>query len=62
VDVTNSSLIIEITGDEEKIESFIEVLRPWGVIEMVRTGVVAMARGIAPLYANGQAQNELAAV
>ena len=46
VDVTNASLIIEITGDEEKIEGFIEVLRPWGIIEMVRTGVVAMARGI----------------
>ena len=30
VDVTNASLIIEITGDEEKIESFIEVLRPMG--------------------------------
>ncbi len=54
VDVTSSSLIIEITGDEAKIESFIEVLRPWGIIEMVRTGVVAMARGVAPLYANGQ--------
>ena len=46
VDIANDSFIIEITGDEEKIESFIEVLRPWGVIEMVRTGVVAMARGV----------------
>jgi acetolactate synthase I/III small subunit len=53
VDVTNASIIVEITGDEEKIEGFIDVLRPWGIIEMVRTGVVAMARGTAPLYANG---------
>jgi acetolactate synthase-1/3 small subunit len=45
VDVANDSLIIEITGDEDKIESFVEVLRPYGIIEMVRTGVVAMARG-----------------
>jgi len=45
VDVTNNSLIVEITGDEEKIEGFIEVLRPWGIIEMVRTGIVSMARG-----------------
>ncbi len=45
VDVANDSLIIEITGDEEKIESFVDVLRPFGIIEMVRTGVVAMARG-----------------
>ncbi|HMN61526.1 MAG TPA: acetolactate synthase small subunit, partial [Anaerolinea sp.] len=52
VDVTNSSFIIEITGDEEKIEGFVEVLRPLGIIEMVRTGVVAMARGGSPLYVN----------
>jgi len=53
VDVTNSSFIIEITGDEEKIEGFVDVLRPLGIIEMVRTGVVAMARGTNPLYVNG---------
>lgn len=53
VDVTNQSLIIEITGDEEKIEGFVDVLRPMGIIEMVRTGIVAMARGMSPLYANG---------
>ena len=52
VDVTNTSFIIEITGDEEKIEGFIDVLRPWGIIEMVRTGIVAMERGIAALYIN----------
>jgi acetolactate synthase I/III small subunit len=49
VDVTNNSFIIEITGDEEKVEGFIDVLRPWGIIEMVRTGVVTMARGTNPL-------------
>jgi acetolactate synthase-1/3 small subunit len=48
--VTNASFIIEITGDEEKIEGFIDVLRPFGIIEMVRTGTVAMARGVNPLY------------
>ena len=48
VDVTNDSLIIEITGDEEKIDSFVDVLRPFGILEMVRTGVVAMARGANP--------------
>ncbi len=53
VDVTNNSFIIEITGDEEKIEGFIDVLRPWGIIEMVRTGIVAMARGVSPVYVNG---------
>jgi acetolactate synthase I/III small subunit len=49
VDVANESLIIEITGTEDKIDSFIEVLRPFGILEMVRTGVVAMARGVTAL-------------
>ncbi len=45
VDVTNNSLIIEITGDSDKIDGFVEVLKPLGIIEMVRTGAVAMERG-----------------
>jgi acetolactate synthase I/III small subunit len=48
VDVANDSLIVEITGDKDKIDSFVEVLRPFGILEMVRTGVVAMARGANP--------------
>lgn len=56
VDVANDSLIIEITGDESKIESFVEVMRPFGILEMVRTGVVAMARG-AILENNGHGSN-----
>jgi acetolactate synthase I/III small subunit len=57
VDVTNTSLIIEITGDEEKIDGFVEVLRPYGIIEMVRTGIVAMERGTSTLI-NNQADNQ----
>jgi hypothetical protein len=45
VDVSPESLVIETTGAEDKIDSLVEVLRPYGVIEMVRTGRVAMARG-----------------
>jgi len=45
IDVTSSSLIIEITGDGAKIDGFVEVLKPLGIIEMVRTGAVAMERG-----------------
>ena len=48
VDVSPESLVIETTGTEDKIDSLLEVLRPYGVIEMVRTGRVAMARGTAP--------------
>jgi len=56
VDVTNNSLIIEITGDEEKINGFVDLLRPIGIIEMVRTGAVVMARGSSPIPSgNGKA-------
>jgi acetolactate synthase-1/3 small subunit len=45
VDVAPESLTIEITGVEDKIDGLLEVLRPYGVLEMVRTGIVAMRRG-----------------
>jgi acetolactate synthase-1/3 small subunit len=45
IDVSADSLVIEATGTEDKIDSLLEVLRPYGVVEMVRTGLVAMARG-----------------
>jgi acetolactate synthase-1/3 small subunit len=49
VDVSPESLVIETTGTEDKIDSLLEVLRPYGVIEMVRTGRVEMSRGsVAP--------------
>jgi acetolactate synthase-1/3 small subunit len=48
VDVAPDSLIVEITGTEDKIEGLIELLSPMGVLEMVRTGQVAMLRGTSP--------------
>ena len=48
VDVSPESLVIEATGTEDKVDSLLEVLRPYGVVEMVRTGRVAMARGVIP--------------
>jgi acetolactate synthase-1/3 small subunit len=45
VDIAPETLIIEITGTEDKLQSLIDVLRPFGIIEMVRTGSVAMTRG-----------------
>ena len=44
VDVSPETLEIETTGTEDKIDSLLEVLRPYGVIDMVRTGRVEMAR------------------
>ncbi|MDI9444751.1 MAG: acetolactate synthase small subunit [Planctomycetota bacterium] len=45
VDVSTDMLMIEISGQEGKIESFIELMRPFGIIELVRTGRIAMVRG-----------------
>jgi acetolactate synthase-1/3 small subunit len=45
VDVAPESLTIEITGAEDKIDGLLELLRPYGILEMVRTGIVAMRRG-----------------
>jgi len=44
VDVAPSSLLIEVVGEESEIEGLAELLRPFGIIEMVRAGVVAMGR------------------
>jgi acetolactate synthase-1/3 small subunit len=45
VDVDRRSLIFEITGTNEKIEAFEQMLRPLGMVEMMRTGEIAIARG-----------------
>ena len=45
VDVSRRALIIEITGSHDKIEAFEQMLRPHGLLEMVRTGEVALSRG-----------------
>jgi acetolactate synthase-1/3 small subunit len=45
VDVAPEMLMIEISGQERKIEKFIEMMRPFGIIELARTGRIAMVRG-----------------
>jgi acetolactate synthase I/III small subunit len=51
VDVANETLVVEITGTTDKIDSFIEVLRPYGIIEMAASGTVALTRGPVSVYA-----------
>lgn len=46
VDVTEETLIIEITGDMEKINAFISLLKGYGIKKISRTGLTAMARGV----------------
>ncbi len=48
VDVAPDSVIIEVTGDGAKVDGLVELLRPQGILEMVRTGKVAMLRGVSP--------------
>ena len=46
VDVGYNTMIIEMTGTPSKVENFVEVIRPFGVKEMMRTGRIAMVRGV----------------
>jgi acetolactate synthase-1/3 small subunit len=55
VDVGKHSLMVELAGTEEKIEAFTELMKPYGIKELARTGVIAMARG------TQQARDEAAA-
>jgi len=53
VDVATDSLMIEITGTDDKIDGLLEVLRPFGLIEVAKTGCLAMSRGKAQAAAPG---------
>jgi acetolactate synthase-1/3 small subunit len=46
VDVSSRSLVIEVTGDEGKLDALLELLRPFGILELARTGKIAMQRGL----------------
>jgi acetolactate synthase-1/3 small subunit len=50
VDVSPEQLMVEISGQEKKIEAFIEALRPYGIRELARTGRIALVRGIGPTH------------
>lgn len=45
VDVSLASVMLEVTGPEAKVDSFVDMLRPYGIIEMARTGRISMVRG-----------------
>ena len=52
IDVTNSTIIIEITGDQNKVSAIISMLDEFGIKEVIRTGVTAIARGESELRNN----------
>jgi acetolactate synthase I/III small subunit len=45
VDVSPNDLMVEISGQEQKIEAFIDLMRPYGIVELARTGRIALVRG-----------------
>jgi acetolactate synthase-1/3 small subunit len=45
VDVSASSLSVEVTGTHDKVEAFLELVKPHGILELVRTGVAGLSRG-----------------
>ena len=49
VDVGKGELMVEVTGTREKMEAILGLMRPFGVVELVRTGRIAMGRGTARL-------------
>ncbi len=51
IDVTSETITVEVTGNQEKLDAILELLRPMGVLEIARTGQVALSRG------NGKVQN-----
>ena len=46
VDVAPDEMTVEISGQERKVEAFIDIMRPFGIIELVRTGRIAMVRSV----------------
>ena len=60
VDVGASTMILEVTAFPSKVEQFVEIMRPFGIREMMRTGRIAMARG-APAHRAPEVEPEIAA-
>lgn len=52
IDISEQTVTFEITGDDEKINAFADLLVPYGVLELVRTGIVGLARGENTIYKN----------
>ena len=50
VDVATDQIMIEVAGSEEKLEAFLQLIEPYGIIELARTGIIAMRRGNASSF------------
>ena len=54
VDVSPEQMMIEISGQEQKIEAFIDAIRPYGIRDLARTGRIALVRGSCPPRAEAE--------
>jgi len=54
VDVSENTVTLEVTGDDEKISALAEILVPYGILELVRTGLIGLVRGEETIYQNGR--------
>ena len=45
VDVSETTMMIEVSGKESKLKGFVDAMRPFGIIELVRSGIIALQRG-----------------
>ena len=52
VDVGDDTLMVEISGKESKVQSFVELMRPYGIVELARTGRIALSRGSSAIDAD----------
>ena len=52
VDVSPNTITVEMTGDCSKIDAFIELMKPYGIMEVVRTGLAGIARGVETVQNN----------
>ncbi len=58
IDVTASTVTLEMTGSLDKIQSFYDLLSPYGIVEMSRTGITALERGSRPLSSISYSEDE----
>ncbi|MDY6296385.1 MAG: acetolactate synthase small subunit [Schwartzia succinivorans] len=58
IDVQSTTLIFEITGDDEKVTAFLQLLSPYGVLEVIRTGLIGLERGEHTIYEHCEEREE----
>mgnify|MGYP000926919176 FL=1 len=46
----SASIIFEITGSDDKVTAFLKVIKPYGIVEVIRTGLIALERGEHTIY------------